>query len=179
VNSDADEPDFTSYTLRQLHDVEQHIDRAAYPDRYARLCDEINRRPSIEVRKPEELENVREPMSATLYQHLRVAAVLNGGGAAFVLLATLYAVVTRGLDSVLQQIDQPAYSLVLICFANLAAIGVSWEFSKCESWPRYILWPISVVTVLNLGASSIVGAYTIWVLWNTRRSAPPSSSPAV
>ncbi len=79
----------------------------------------------------------------------------------------------------LQQVDQPDYFLALLCLAYLAAIGVSWEFSKGESWPRYFLWPSSVFSVLSLGAGAIVGAYTIWVLWNTRRSAPPSSLPAV
>lgn len=179
MNHDADEPDYESYSLRQLRDVERHIDQRAYPDRYARVCDEIDRRAPTEEQLSCRLEIPREPMSSALHQHLRVAAVLSGGASVFALSATLYTIIVGGFDPLLDQLDRPAYYLVVFGVAHLVVIGASWEFAKGAAWPRYLLWPVSVLRVLDLGSGAIVGAYTIWLLWKTRRSAPPSSSPAI
>jgi len=49
---DRVDPDYASYGLDELLDVERHIDRAANPERFARLQQEIARRRDLSPGDP-------------------------------------------------------------------------------------------------------------------------------
>ena len=58
-----EEPDYASYSLDELRDVERHMDRHAYPERFARVLDEIERRlrePVPDAGSPRTKERPRE-----------------------------------------------------------------------------------------------------------------------
>jgi len=95
-------------------------------------------------------------------------SVLNGGDAVFVVLRTAFAVATKGLEAVLATMGVTASVLAGAICINAFVAYAAIRFFKGETWPLYILWPVAIFSVLNLQESSIVGAYTIWVLWRTR-----------
>ncbi|MDR8525584.1 hypothetical protein [Shewanella fidelis] len=46
-------PDYKQYSLSELHDVKEHIDKEAYPDRYRLLIEEIELRKQLPEPKAE------------------------------------------------------------------------------------------------------------------------------
>ena len=46
-----DKPDYNSYTYEQLLDVQKHVDKEKYPDRYKEVCDLLARMDKPQVAK--------------------------------------------------------------------------------------------------------------------------------
>ena len=50
--------------------------------------------------------------------------------------------------------------------------GLTFAFGS--RWPRFALWPLSVIYLLAFPVGTLIGSYTIWVLYSTRPIPQPS-----
>ena len=165
----ADEPDYTKCDLPTLLDVEQRIDQSSFPERYRRLLDEIEKRRSESV-SPEDDSAESPTFDVQMQTHIRTASVLTGILFTFTLAATLGYLVFTGLPNTLETLDVSQSSFLLATIVNVTMVFAAYDFYRGESWPRYVLWPISILFVISLHDHSIVSAYMVWVLYKTRRA---------
>ena len=66
------EPDYTSYTLSELFDVKENIDKRRYPERYQRLLTEITLRQS----KNQEITNINQSEGLSKSDKVFIAKVI-------------------------------------------------------------------------------------------------------
>lgn len=66
------EPDYTSYTLSELFDVKENIDKRRYPERYQRLLTEITLRQS----NNQEIANVNQSKGLSKSDKVFIAKVI-------------------------------------------------------------------------------------------------------
>ncbi len=76
-------PDYKSYSLEELYDVKDHIDKDKYPERYQALLHEIALReaakPTSEVIKPERKSSNKEKIiSSAIFFMAAVACIYYG-----------------------------------------------------------------------------------------------------
>ena len=166
LSQDSGEPNYESYSLRQLQDVEQNIDRTAYPERYEKLQNEISRR--IAEGEPAVHPDPPKLIPAVPQSHVRTAAFLNGGLSLLVLMGTGFSFLSNGLEGVL---DSSGLSARMLSFVVTTYLGVGYasiRYNFGDTWPLYVLWPFSIMNVLNLDPTAVVSFYTMWVLFKTR-----------
>lgn len=104
-------PDYTTYTLAELEEVERHINRAEFPERHAIIVEELAKRRSMLWENDDEDARERKPAD-TFYQILTWYAIISGG------LALLGMVMTGTLSTI-----PPSIALVSIGAAALTIIG--------------------------------------------------------
>ena len=97
-------------------------------------------------------------------RHRRVAGTLEA----------IVGVAALGLFGVLfRRHDGLVLNDVLIAAVGLAAVVIGVAFVFGQAWARVILWPLSVVHLVVFPVGTVIGAYVLWVLYNTRR--PPAT----
>ena len=73
-------PDYSSYSLEELYDVKDHIDKDKYPERYQELLHEIALReaavPTSEVIKPERKSNNKEKIITSAFFFMAAIACI-------------------------------------------------------------------------------------------------------
>jgi hypothetical protein len=101
--------------------------------------------------------------------HRRIAGGLNALlGVSAVMVASMLAARAHGL----------LLDAALIGATGVLQFLVGIGFALGSRWPRVPLWPLSVIHLIVLPVGTIIGGYTIWVLYHTRAVAQPSRDAA-
>ena len=171
------EPDYRSYTTSELLDVEKRIDRERFPERSQRLQQELANR--SEAGEPLELsDKLYPPDSEKLRRRIQVGAAVNSVYAVAVFGLILYGLASS--NEIMKTL--PSLGLPLVLVAGLLYLGLlstAYAFYCFEYWPRLILWPTSVLGVLNGSLFAVpVSLFTLWVLFTTRPESPPEDKSA-
>jgi hypothetical protein len=78
------EPDFEKYTLDELRDVEENIDRVKYPDRYKRIYELISQKELPQVGEQESDDALRDLYKEHKDKNYSIWRVLRGAVVMFV-----------------------------------------------------------------------------------------------
>ncbi len=65
----TNEPDYSKYTLEELYDVAQHIDRVRYAERYNRVLEEFEKRSGQAMPPKPPRRTAREWLTKNLWEH--------------------------------------------------------------------------------------------------------------
>ncbi len=165
---DFSEPDYSKYSVHDLRDVERRIDRERFPERYARLRAELDARdPDGLGDLPVEDGKSLPPRLARVHETL--AGFLIGGSSALAIGRILFSLAYLGPANTIASFEIEREMLAGAIALNLLTAYASYEFTRGARWPRFVLWPVSISLVIQLRELFVVGLYSAWVLYRTRR----------
>jgi hypothetical protein len=168
-------PDYSAYSLDQLYDVFQHINKEKYPDRFALVLDEIRRKE--EQKRTNHPDYVASELEKRQYRLKGVkAAVLGQYGLLFLcgVVAPIYVQVTADGHS-----DMPMHLLLIPLTFLLFIIGGSgfwlllWSLRKsinkrvalyCAWYALALALPSAVAGILAVIVLGFVGFHVFSIL---------------
>jgi len=98
--------------------------------------------------------------------HRKIAGWLDTIQGLFALLALVYLLVAR-TDLSSDELAPVMVGCGLIVLLGAAGLGFVFD----RRWSRFVLWPICTLLLLGFPIGTALGAYNLWVLYNTRAAA--------
>ncbi len=180
---DLREPDYSQYSLPDLLDVEQWIDRERFPERYARLRDEIASRNPVDEEDDAEEAAFRVFDGRALPPRLRqthtlLVAFLIGLPASLSVMVVTFSLLRSGTQQTLETLEISPVLLAGVVSIYVLLIYASIDFCRGKRWARFVLWPAALSMAVQLSMQSLIGLYVIWVLIRTRAPSSTPSAPA-
>ncbi len=135
-----DTPDYARYSLDDLLDVERRINKTLYPERYALVLQEIEKRRNTPVPEPVDIQPVPDSAFLTL---VRFCGGFVLGGAIPYLVVRILSLFTDAVDVLYPALHYFAFFSSVGCAIYFAAFQqecgkVREEFSPTEETPRIL-----------------------------------------
>lgn len=135
-----DTPDYSRYTLEELHDVARRVNKRLYPDRYALVLQEIEKRKRAPAPAPVNSEPVAD---GPLLKAVRFCGGLVLGGATPYLILRIFSLFFDGTELFYPALHFIAPALALFCAVYFTHYQqecgtVREEYSPTEEMPRIL-----------------------------------------
>lgn len=118
------EPDFESYTLDELLDAKEHLDRDNYPDRFAKVCNLIESKAKSDAQVNDSEEDLRQLFKKYKDEKFHIWKTLRGT----VIMFISFRVMEYFEWSLNQKIGGGV--IVLIAYVLLLVVISEFQFSK-------------------------------------------------